>query len=282
MNALSVFPSPIAAAPADQGHSLTRSERITATDWLLRIAHDHDRPDAVRDRALESAITINLPVAASIASRHRGRGIPLEDLEQVAYAALVRTAGAFDPDRGRDFLAYAVPSIRGEVKRWFRDHGWAVRPPRSVQENQSRVVAARDELESTLGRPPRTAEVAARAGVPAAAVRDALAAQGCFRPVSLDTPTGAGEGAPLGDLVPGDDGVEASALSRAMVAQAFAALSARDCRIVRMRWFEECTQQEIADLLGTSQVQVSRALARILDQLRELLDAPPADMPPAA
>lgn len=257
-------------------HEMSRSERIIATDHLLRVAHDATRPRRVRDDALEAAIEINLPIAASIASRHRGRGIPLEDLEQVAYAALVRTAGAFDPSRGRDFLAYAVPSIQGEVKRWFRDHGWTVRPPRSVQENQSRVVAARDELETALGRAPSLAEVAEKAGLSAQAVSDALAAQGCFHPISLDAPTGADESGALGDLLAAEGGTEDRAIGRAVLGSALSGLSRRDRAIVRMRWFEERTQQEIADVLGTSQVQVSRALSRILGELRVAVGIDPS------
>jgi RNA polymerase sigma-B factor len=262
----------------------SRSERITATDHLLRIAHDERHAEDVRHDALNAAITINLHVAASIAGQHRGRGIPLEDLEQVAYAALVRTASAFDPERGRDFLAYAVPSIRGEVKRWFRDHGWTVRPPRSVQENQSRVVAARDRLEAELGHPARAAEIAAEVDLSEDAVRDALAAQGCFHPVSLDAPSGPDGAGTFGERLADEPDVEESALRRVVVSSALDRLQHRDREIVRLRWYEQRTQQEIADAVGTTQVQVSRRLARILRELRDILrvDRPEQDLPPAA
>lgn len=274
---------PQAAAPdptTDLTSDLTRTQRVTATDHLLRIAHDERQRDDVRRSAREAAIVINLPVASTIAGRHRGRGIPLEDLEQVAYAALVRCADGFDPDRGRDFLAYAVPSISGEVKRWFRDRGWTVRPPRSVQESQSKVVAARDELEASLGRPPHTRELAERVGLDEHTVTAALSAQGCFHPVSLDAPTGAEGSGSLGERVSPDSGFEDEALTRAVVEPALARLDQEDRLIVRMRWYEERTQQEIADRLGTTQVQVSRRISRILEELRSQLT--PRSFPPAA
>jgi len=267
-------------ATSDLTTDISRTERVTATDHLLRIAHDARQSDDVRRSAREAAIVINLPVASTIAGRHRGRGIPQEDLEQVAYAALVRCADGFDPDRGRDFLAYAVPSISGEVKRWFRDRGWTVRPPRSVQENQSRVVTARDELEASLGRPPHTHELAAELGLTEEAVDAALSAQGCFHPVSLDAPAGVDGGDSLGERLAPDTDFEDEALTRAVVRPALSRLSQKDQLIVRMRWYEERTQQEIADSLGTTQVQVSRRLSRILEELRSVLA--PHSFPPAA
>lgn len=258
-----------------QAPPLPRSERQAATNELLRIARDRRQPAPDRRAALDEAVVLNMPVAASIAARHRGRGIPIDDLEQVASLALVKVAKRFDPAQGKDFLTYAVPSIRGEVKRHFRDKGWTVRPPRPVQEAQSRVITARDELEGELGRPPHADEIAAHLDIDVETVTEALAAQGCFHPVSLDQPVGEGSATTLGDQLAGDLSPEELVEARVMIEAAVRRLEPRDRVIVRMRWFEDRTQQEIADVIGVTQMQVSRLIARILDDLRSYLEGPP-------
>src|SRR5262245_11885060 len=106
-----------------------------------------------------------MQVAVDVARRYRSRGVALEDLEQVAYLGLVKAARGFDPERATDFLSYAVPTIRGEVRRYFRDHGWAVRPPRTVQQAQARITAVESDLCQELGRAPRPTEIAERLGL---------------------------------------------------------------------------------------------------------------------
>jgi hypothetical protein len=139
-------------------------------------------------------------VARTLAARYRNRGIDLEALERVACLALTKAAHRFDPNAGYDFLAYAVPTMRGELRRHFRDYGWTIRPPRTVQDLQRRIMSAHDELTMKLGRSPRPSDLAAHLEVDLAKVEEALAADGCFRPASLDWP--AGEGAmTVGDFV---------------------------------------------------------------------------------
>lgn len=211
------------------------------------------------------------PVARSIASRYRNRGLDLDDLEQVALLGLVKAARGFDPDAGHDFMSYAVPTVRGEVRRHFRDHGWMVRPPRRVQELQFRIGIAREELTAETGRSPRPSEIAIRADEPLADVIEALAADGCFRPASLDAPAseaGSGLGELLGDHDREFDRTEA----RLVLGPALHSLGERDRRIVQLRYYEERTQQEIADVLGMTQTQVSRVLKRILAELRDGLE----------
>jgi RNA polymerase sigma-B factor len=255
------------ADASDQSDSLTRSEQ---TADLLRRAAVADRPEARRE-LLEQVVLINMGVARSVARRYRSRGIASEDLDQVAYVALVRAADKFDVSLDKDFLTYAVPSIRGEIKKHFRDHGWVVRPPRRTQELQPQVVAAGQELTHLLGRSPRPSEIAGHLGVDVEEVIEALAMDGCFRPTSLDVPVGDGGSSVLGDLLQGEDtGVRASE-ARMLLAPVLRQLGDRDRRILYLRFFEGLTQREIGRELGVTQMQVSRLLTRICESLREQL-----------
>jgi RNA polymerase sigma-B factor len=195
-------------------------------------------------------------------------------LEQVAYIALISAANRFRPEEGRDFLAYAVPTIRGQLKRHFRDHGWTVRPPRRVQEIQFRVLVARERLAESLGRAPSTAEIAKDLGESVTHVGEALSLDGCFTPSSLDVPVESGA-ASLGDLVP-DAGTDEkwAAEARIMLGPAVRALSERDRYVLRLRFFDGLTQKEIGDEIGITQAQVSRMLTRITGQLRAHLVPP--------
>jgi len=262
---------------SDPSSGLPRSERMALTAQFLSEAKQAGAggDDAARKRALDRVVMLNLGVARSLASRHRGKGVPLEDLEQVAYLALVRAARQFDVDRRRNFLTYAVPTIRGELKKYFRDNGWMVRPPRRTQEIQSRVVAARDDLHRVHARPPTHDEIADSLGLEVDDVAEALRAEGCFHPSSLDRPVGAADGGttPLGDLLADEDDRDRDAAeARLMLRPVVRRLRRRDQRILRLRFFEGRTQQEIADDLGVTQMQVSRLLARILGQLRAALN----------
>jgi RNA polymerase sigma-B factor len=220
------------------------------------------------DRLIET----NAGVARSMAGRYRNRGIDLDDLEQVALLGLTKAAQRFDPTAGHDFLSYAVPTIRGELRRHFRDAGWMVRPPRRVQDLQARIARAQDELEPQLGRSPRPSEVAQHLDVELDDVVEALAADGCFTPTSLDGPVGDGASS-LGDLIGTEDRAIESAEARVVLGPVLRTLSDRDQRILHLRFVEERTQQEIAETIGLTQAQVSRVLTRILDQLRTGLTA---------
>ena len=231
------------------------------------IAREDHRPS--RDALIEEHIAL----ARSMASRYRNRGIDLDDLEQVALLGLTKAAQRFDPGAGHDFLSYAVPTVRGELRRHFRDAGWSVRPPRRIQELQARIAGAQEELSAQLSRSPRPTEVAVHLGAPLDDVVEALAADGCFSPTSLDAPVGDGAST-LGELVAGADRDVEQAEARIVLAPVVRRLSARDRRIVHLRFFEERTQQEIADAVGLTQAQVSRVLTRILTELRSALTVP--------
>jgi len=253
-----------------RAHNHARRARVT--HQLLSRAAEAARPDDRQD-CITQVIEANMGVAEALASKYRNRGIADDDLRQVAYLALTKAAKAFEIDAGHDFLSYAVPTIRGELRRHFRDKGWMVRPPRKVQELQGRVLGAESELAGRLGRSPSVTEGASHLDVPMADVEEALAAKGCFAPSSLDKPVGNGQtdtsmGDLFGDLDTGQDAVEA----RVVLAPVVRRLSERDRKILRLRFFDDCTQREIADAIGVTQTQVSRVLTRIMSSLRSELE----------
>ncbi|WP_242498266.1 SigB/SigF/SigG family RNA polymerase sigma factor [Nocardioides glacieisoli] len=218
---------------------------------------------AMSDQLVED----NIDVARSVAARYRNRGVDLDDLQQVALLGLVKAARRFDADAGYDFLSYAVPTIRGEVRRYFRDSGWMVRPPRRVQELQGRIAVADNELCQLLGRSPRPSEVAEHLDAPLDDVVEALAADGCYSPTSLDAPVGDGT-LRFGDVLDTDDrGIE-RADAHVLLEPLVSRLSDRDRRVLYLRYYEERTQQEIANALGITQAQVSRILSRLMMSLR--------------
>ncbi len=252
---------------------LSRDERRTFTAAaFLSASETHDV--AERAHLLDQVVIANLGMAHAIASRYRSRGIALEDLEQVASAALVRAVHRFDITLASDFLAFAVPSIRGEVRRYFRDNGWMVRPPRRVQELQSQVLDARDRLRSENGSPCTEKAIAEALGVPEEDVVEALRAEGCFSPRSLDVAMTDG-GTTVGDAIAGTVGGEQleAAEARVMLRPLVRQLSERDRALVKLRFFDERTQQEIGEELGVTQTQVSRMLTRVLADLRGSLTA---------
>lgn len=225
---------------------------------------------AERATLTESVVSATLPLADSLASRYTGRGIDSEDLVQVARTALVVAVGRYRPGAGRGFAAFAVPTIRGELKRHFRDAGWVVRPPRGLQELRAQVVRAEEDLRHVHGRDATAAEVAALVGCTAKDVDDARGCASAFAPGSLDAPTALG--GTTGDLLadPWDlaDSVELRSAVRAEIAR----LTPRERLILRLRFVDERTQSEIGEVVGVSQMQVSRLLSGVLRRLRDGLD----------
>jgi RNA polymerase sigma-B factor len=252
-------------------HGTQQAVRTAAL--LLRAAEStnpRQRHDLIRE-----VVRTNMGVAEAIASKYRRRGVPDEDLKQVAYLALVNAARRFDVGGGHDFLSYAVPTIRGELKRYFRDSGWMVRPTRKVQELQARIFAAESELCMTLGRSPSVGEVACHLDAPRRDVEEALAADSCFSPASLDKPVGTSEATScMAELLGGRDAARGAAEARILLAPLVRNLSPRDREVLRLRFFEDRTQRDIAIALGITQTQVSRILSRTMHTLRHQLDGP--------
>lgn len=224
-------------------------------------------PDALQ-HLHDEVIVLHLELAHAEARRYRSRGIPLDDLRQVAALALTKATRGYDVTTGHDFLSYAVPTIRGELRKHFRDHGWMVRPPRRIQELQARINQADGELSNRFGRAPQPGEIAEHLQEPLASVTEALASDGCFVPASLDHPTGGDGLTTLGDLLPQDDAAGLASEARLLLEPVLRQLSQRDRDILSMRFGEGLTQREIATRIGVTQMQVSRLLSRILTQLR--------------
>jgi RNA polymerase sigma-B factor len=247
---------------------LERLSRREATELLLSAMATADADE--RQRLEDRLVEVNLQIALDVARRYRSRGVAVEDLEQVASLGLVKAARGYDPERATDFLSYAVPTIRGEVRRYFRDHGWTVRPPRTVQQAQARITAAESDLCQELGRAPRPSEIAESLGLDLDLVVEALAANGCFSPTSLDaTPLGAENG--IGERLGEDDASFDSAEARVALQPLLAHLDRRERIMLEMRFFKGSTQSEIGAVLGITQMQVSRLLSALLARLRDEL-----------
>jgi RNA polymerase sigma-B factor len=223
----------------------------------------------------EELIARFLPLARKLARRYAGAREPLDDLVQVASLGLVKAVDRFDPDRGIAFTSFAVPTILGELKRYFRDLGWSVHVPRGAQEMALKVEQARQRLVSRSGRSPSVRELAEYLEWSIEDVLDALEAGSAHHSVSLDAPTDDGEGeiGTLGSSLGSDDEHYESAEDRLTIATAARQLSERERRVLYLRFIEDLTQTQIAAQVGVSQMQVSRILRRAIAQLEELTDA---------
>lgn len=261
-------PSPNPTRDPDCG--LTRPERAEHTARLLDEAQ-HSDDAGEREEVLGRVIVINRGVAEAVAARFRNRGIPQEDLRQVAYEGLTKAVHRFDPELRNDLLTYAVPTIRGELQRYFRDQGWTVRPPRRIQELQWRVNQVIERLTQERGREPSEDEIAAELDTTVEEYRDAASAFGCFQPASLDQPVGHEGETPVGELIAGADADGPATEARMLLAPVVRRLPERHRRILYLRFFEDLTQEEIGRDLGVTQMQVSRLLSRILGDLRDEL-----------
>lgn len=254
--------------PAGSSEFPSREERSRRTAELLArragVTSDEER------RSLTAEIVeVNRAVAVALARRYRGRGVAFEDLCQTAFEGLTKAVARFDDERSADLLTFAVPTIRGELLRHFRDHAWAVRPPRRVQEQWQLVHGVTEELRGRLGREPNAAEIADRVGLDEAAVLEAMRAVDCFQPLSLTQPTSGGTQLTLADVLCDDDDWNDLSDARVSLIPAVRRLSERDRRILYLRFFEDRTQAEIGTELGISQMQVSRLLVSVLGRLRQ-------------
>lgn len=256
---------PLLHCSSDHSADATTSATVVGPETLGDVGHLH--AVGPRELACHELIEDHVALARSLAWRYRDRGIDLDDLEQVALLALTTAAQRFDPDAGHDFMSYAVPTIRGELRKHFRDSGWMVRPPRRVQELQARIPRAQEELERRLARSPRPSEISDHLGEDLDVVVEALTADGCFTPTSLDTPVG-DRSAVLGDLLGHTDPDLDAAEARAVLSPILRQLDDRDRLVLTLRFVEQRTQAEIGDWVGLTQTQVSRILTRILRQLR--------------
>ena len=254
-----------AAAAAEERAARTAEDRR-----LLERYHRHG------DRAARDAIVARfLPLARQLARRYAGAGEPLDDLIQVASLGLVKAVDRFDPERAVAFSSFAVPTILGELKRHFRDKGWSVRVPRDLQELALRLERVAEELSRELARAPTPAELAARLGVSEEDVLEAREAAHAYRAVSLDRPRTEDEdaGPNVADAMGGEDPGFGRAEDAATVDQLLRVLAPREREVLRLRFVEDLTQQEIGERIGVSQMHVSRlirqAIARLGDAAKD-------------
>jgi RNA polymerase sigma-B factor len=221
--------------------------------------------------AREQLVRRYLPLARQLASRYAGRGRPLEDLIQVANLGLVKAVDRYRLDRGAAFSSYAVPTVVGELRRHFRDVGWAVHVPRSVQERVLKIGRATERFAADAGRPPTVAELAEAIEESQEDVVEALSAGHAYEADSLDEPSSAGDGesAPRGERMGEDDPGYERVEDWQAIAPAIKELSDRDRIVLRLRFVEDLTQSQIADQVGVSQMQVSRILRRCLTTISD-------------
>jgi RNA polymerase sigma-B factor len=229
-----------------------------------------ERYRASRDPACREALVRRyLPLARRLAASYTDRGEPYDDLFQVASLGLLKAIDRYDPGRGAAFSSYAVPTIVGELKRHYRDATGSLRVPRSVYELAIGLGRARERLAAQLGREPTVAELAQAGGVSTEAVLEALGAAAANRTVSLEMPSLQDGARTVADALGAPDDAYRRVEQRALLDDLFRCLSARERRVLGLRYGHELTQREIADQLGLSQVAVSRMLRRVLPRLSE-------------
>jgi RNA polymerase sigma-B factor len=243
--------------------------RIREDLRLLERYHFHG-DTAARDAVIERF----LPLARQLARRYERPDEPIEDLVQVASMGLVKAVDRFDPSREVAFSSYAVPTILGELKRYFRDVGWAVHVPRSIQERVLEVNRAVSELSRSLGRSPSPAELAGATEFTLEEVLEAMEAATAYDSVPLEVPGSANDDGSMGfveRLGEEDPGFELAEYS-ASLAPELRVLPERDRRVLYLRFVEDLTQSEIAEQIGVSQMHVSRIIRGALAKLRSSVD----------
>lgn len=249
-------------SPAADSGAADRDARILLTEFAA-LQQDDPRRIALRDEL----VTMHLPLVRHLAGRYRDRGEPIEDLVQAGTVGLIMAIDRFDPARGTELATYATPTILGEIRRHFRDHAWAIRVPRGLQELNARVSATVEELTARLSRAPTVREIAEAMDVRADDVLAALEARHAYSPDTIDEgPDGA---ATIADAWGGVEPAFAAIEDRESLLPLLAALPAREQQILRLRFVDGMSQAMIAERLGISQMHVSRLLARSLTSLRE-------------
>jgi RNA polymerase sigma-B factor len=265
---LAARPEPV--APKTPHGETERSGRAIDEERLREDRALFERLADERDPAdRELLVERFLPLARSLAQRYVRPGETFDDVFQVACIGLINAIDRYDVSRGRAFSSFAVPTISGEIKRYYRDKSWAVHVPRDLHDRVLAVDGAARELESVLGHHPTVAELAGRLGLEDEDVLDTLHAAHARRADSLDAPYGDEDSGTLGDTIASHDDGFHRAEQRAALARLAAILSPRERRIVALRFQHDLTQQEIGELVGLSQMQISRILRQAITRLRD-------------
>jgi RNA polymerase sigma-B factor len=272
-----------AVEPASEADAQAAAKLARDAERAARTSHDRaharrlfadlaERPetDPQRQRVRDELVEMHLPLVEYLARRFRNRGEPLDDLVQVATIGLIKSVDRFDLERGVEFSTNATPTIVGEIKRHFRDKGWAIRVPRRLQELKLALAKATSELSQKHGRAPTVAELAHFLELSEEDILEGLESANAYSAVSLDAPDSGDDDSPavadsLGVTDESLEGVEYRESLKPLLEQ----LPPREKKILLLRFFGNMTQSQIAAELGISQMHVSRLLARTLAQLRE-------------
>ncbi|GGK52803.1 RNA polymerase sigma factor SigF [Streptomyces flaveus] len=254
---------------------------------VQHVRHDHQDRSGARAKFIElrmlpegspeyaelrnQLVRMHLPLVEHLARRFRNRGEPLDDLTQVATIGLIKSVDRFDPERGVEFSTYATPTVVGEIKRHFRDKGWAVRVPRRLQELRLSLTTATAELSQQHGRSPTVHELAEKLAISEEEVLEGLESANAYSTLSLDVPDTDDESPAVADTLGSEDEALEGVEYRESLKPLLEDLPPREKRILLLRFFANMTQSQIAQEVGISQMHVSRLLARTLAQLREKL-----------
>lgn len=243
-----------------------------ASAALFAEIRDDGASEATRQVARDNLVRLHLPLVEHCARRFRNRGEPFEDLVQVGTIGLIKAIDRFDSDRGVEFSTYATPTVIGEIKRHFRDRGWAIRVPRRLQELRMQITTASAHLSQSLGRSPTASELAAEIGCSLEEIVEGIESGNAYATLSLDAGDDSEDGTLtiLDSIGVDDEGLEHVEL-RESLKPLLDQLPAREKNILMLRFFKNMTQSQIATEVGVSQMHVSRLLSRTLDHLREAL-----------
>ena len=248
---------------------LEQTRRLSAQ---LFVQLNGARSDGARQTPRDALVHLHLPLVEHCARRFRNRGEPFEDLVQVGTIGLLKSIDRFDSDRGVEFSTYATPTIIGEIKRYFRDKGWAIRVPRRLQELRMQIGSASAELTQLLGRSPTPRELAEAIGCSVEEIIEGLESSNAYSTLSLDASDDTDEGgSPMLDAIGVDDVNLEHVEIRESIKPLLDRLDSREKRILLLRFFKNMTQSQIAAEIGVSQMHVSRLLTRTLDDLRSSL-----------
>jgi RNA polymerase sigma-B factor len=264
-----------AVAASDSATEAPEEPRWSARDRtreraLLALVAELPEDDPRRTAARDEIVTMHLPLASFLARRFRDRGESIDDLTQVATIGLLKAVDRFDPGRGVEFSTFATPTMVGEIKRHFRDKGWAIRVPRRLQELRISISRATAELSQSTGRSPTVAELAAHLGVTEDEILEGMESAQAYATLSLDATVGdsSEDGTSLAETLGEDDHRLALVEARETVDPLLHTLAPRERAIVQMRFYDNMTQAQIAERVGISQMHVSRLLAKSLAQMR--------------
>jgi RNA polymerase sigma-B factor len=262
-----------APAPPEVPPGRFEASKRRSAELLVELTAD-GASQASRTAARDELVHLHLPLVEHCARRFRNRGEPFEDLVQVGTIGLIKSIDRFESDRGVEFSTYATPTIIGEIKRYFRDKGWAIRVPRRLQELRMQIGAVSAELTQSLGRSPTPRELAENLGCTVEEIVEGIESSNAYATLSLDASDNGEDGAAatMLDAIGVDDANLEHVEIRESLKPLLDQLEPREKKILLLRFFKNMTQSQIADEIGVSQMHVSRLLTRTLAQLRRSLE----------